>query len=113
MQPQEDMSTTENVGATTRKPRKTVQDMLKSVGDSLNDFGSSNDEQDGQDEEDDKQDTERSKLSDDDEPGWMMSTISKTVQHRIESFRQKQMRLHELKQSGWWVAANYFCGRDM
>jgi len=42
-----------------------------------------------------------------------MGTITKTVQHRMESFRHKQMRLDELTQPGWGDAANYFHERDM
>ena len=42
-----------------------------------------------------------------------MGTISKTVQHYMESFRQKQMRLDELTQPGWGDAANDFRERDM
>jgi hypothetical protein len=42
-----------------------------------------------------------------------MGTISKTVQHRMESFRQKQLRLDELTQPGWGDAADYFRERDM
>jgi len=87
--------------------------MLNAIGDSLSDLASSDDEQDGEDEEDDEEDTELSKLSDDDEPGWVMGTITKTVQHGMESFRQKQMRLDELTQPGWGDAANYFRERDM
>jgi len=59
--------------------------MLNAIGDSLSDLASSDDEQDGEDEEDDEEDTELGKLSDDDEPGWVMGTITKTVQHRMES----------------------------
>jgi hypothetical protein len=42
-----------------------------------------------------------------------MGTISKTVQHRIDSFRQKQMMLGELTKPGWGNVADYFCERDM
>ena len=42
-----------------------------------------------------------------------MGTITKTVQHCMESFRQKQMRLNELTQPRWGDAANYFRERDM
>jgi len=52
-------------------------------------------------------------MSEDDEPGWVMGTISEPVQHRIESFRQKQMRLDELPQPGLGDATNYFLVRDM
>jgi len=63
--------------------------MLNPIGDSLSNLASSNEEQDGGDKEYDEDDTELGKLSDDDEPGWVMGTISKTVQHCMESFRQK------------------------
>jgi hypothetical protein len=87
--------------------------MLNAIRDSLSNLASSDDEQDGEDEEDDEEDTELGKLSDDDEPGWVMGTITKTVQHRMESFHPKQMRLDELSQPGWGDAANYFHERDM
>jgi len=41
-----------------------------------------------------------------------MGTITKTVQQRMESFRQKQMKLDELTQPGWEDAADYFRERD-
>ena len=109
----QDMTAAENGGATAGKPETTFEEMLNAIGDSLSDLASSDDEQDGEDEEDDEEDTELGKLSDDDEPGWVMGTITKTVQHRMESFRQKQMRLDELTQPGWGDAANYFRERDM
>jgi hypothetical protein len=109
----QDMTTAENECATTGKPETTFEEMLNAIRDSLSDLASSDDEQDGEDEEDDEEDTELGKLSDDDEPGWVTGTITKTVQHRMESFRQKQMRLDELTQLGWGDAANYFRERDM
>jgi hypothetical protein len=66
--------------------------MLNAIRDSLCDFGCSDDGQDGKDEDDDEQDPELGKLSKDDEPGWVMGTVSTTVQHRLERFRQKQMK---------------------
>jgi hypothetical protein len=51
-------------------------------------------------------------LSEDDKPVWVMGTITKTVQQRIERFRQKQMKLDELTQPGWEHAANYFQEQD-
>jgi len=113
MQELKDMTTAGNVGATTRKPKTTFEEMLNSLGDSLSDLASSDDHQDGEDKEDDEEDTVHGKLSDDDEPGWVMGTISKTVQHRMESFLQKQMRLDEVTQPGWGDAAKYFRERDM
>jgi len=87
--------------------------MLNAIGDSLSDLASSKDEEDREDEDDDEEDTWHGKLSEDDEPGWVMGTISKMVQHRMESFRQKQMRVDELTQPGWENAADYFRERDM
>jgi len=83
----QDMATAENECATTGKPETMFEVMLNAIGDSLSDLASSDDEQDGEDEEDDEEDTELGKLSDDDEPGWVMDTITKTVQHRIERLR--------------------------
>jgi hypothetical protein len=42
-----------------------------------------------------------------------MGTISRKVQHRMEGFPEKEMRLDELTQPGWGDAANYFGERDM
>jgi len=100
MHEQEDKSTAEHAGATIRKPEKTFQEMWNAIRDCLSDLVSSDDEQDAEDKEDDEEDIELGMLSDDDEPGWVMGTISKTVPHRMESFRQKQMRLDELTQPG-------------
>jgi len=113
MQELTDMTTAESVGAITWKPETTSEEMLNSIGDSLSDRASSVDDQNGEDEEDDEEDTEVGKMSDDDEPGWVMGTISKTVPHHMERSRQKQRRLDEVTQLGWGDAANYFCKRDM
>jgi len=79
--------------------------MLVAIGGSLSDLASSNNGEDGEDE--DKEETEQGKLSEDDEPGWVMGTITKTVQQHMERFWQNQMKLHELTQPGWEDAANY------
>ena len=71
----------------------------------MSDLASSDDEEDLVDEEDDE-DTEEGKLSEDDQPGWVMGTISKTVQHRMERFWLKQMKLDELTRPGWGDGAN-------
>ena len=72
----------------------------------------SDDEVDGKDEAD-EEDTDLGKLSKDDEPGWVMGTISNTVQYCMESFRQKQMRLDKLMQPGCGDTADSFGERDM
>jgi len=105
------MSNVEKAGLTTREPEKTFEEMLNAIGDSLSDLATSDDDEDAEDEEEDD-DTEQGKLSEDDEPGWVMGTISKSVQRRIERFWQKQIKLDELIQPGWGDAADYFRGRD-
>ena len=112
MQEQEDISNAERERSTTRKPEKTFKEMFNTVGFSLSNHASSDDEEDGEDEED-EEDTEPGKLSEDDESGWVMGTISKTVQHRMESFGQKQLRIDKLTQPGWRDIANYFRERNM
>jgi len=111
-QEQDDMRNAEKGGLTTTKPETTFQEMLSAIGDSLSDLASSEDEEDVQDHNDDEEDPAGDKLSKDDEPGWVMGIISKTVQYRMERFRQKQMKLDELKQPGWGDAADYFREKD-
>jgi Uri superfamily endonuclease len=113
MQELNDMTTAENVGATNEKPETTVQEMLNHVGDNLSDLGSSDGEQDGEDKEDDEEDTELGKLGDDDEPGWVRGTLSKTVQLRRDCFWQTKMRLVELPHPGWGDVSNHIRERDM
>jgi len=106
-QKQEDMSNVEKAWLTTREPQKTFEEMLNATGDSLRDLACSDDEEDADDDEE-EDDTEHGKLSEDDKPGWVMGTISKTVQHRLERFWQKQMKRNELTQPGWEDVADYF-----
>jgi len=110
-QKQEDMSNVEKAGLTTREPEKTFEKMLNAIRDSLSDLASSDDEEDAEDEEEDD-DTEQGKLSEDDKPGWVMGTISKMVQCRMERFCQKQMKLDKLTQPGWGDAADHFRNGD-
>jgi len=109
-QEQDDMKHAEIAGVMFREPEMTFEEMLVAIGDSLSDLASSDDGEDGEDEDDEE--TEQGKLSEDDKPGWVMGIITKTVQHRMERFRQKQMKLDELTQPGWEDAANFFCERD-
>jgi hypothetical protein len=74
------MTHAEIAGLTSREPEKTFEEMLAAIGDSLSDLASSNDGEDGEDEDD--EDTEQGKLSEDDEPGWVMGTITKMVQQK-------------------------------
>jgi len=105
------MKHAEIAGLTYREPETTFQEMLVAIGDSLSDLASSDDGEDGEDE--DHEETEQGKLSEDDEPGWVMGTITKTVQQRMERFWQKQMKLDESTQPGCENAADYFRERHM
>jgi hypothetical protein len=87
--------------------------MLDAVEDSLSDLAISDEEQDGEDHCDDDNATEFGKLSDDDEPCWVMGKIPKAVQHCVVGFRQKQMRYNKLTKPGWWDEENYICESDM
>jgi hypothetical protein len=100
LQEQEHMGNVEKGRLTTTKPEIIFEEMLNAIGDSLSDLASSNDKEGGKHKDDDEEDTGHGKLSEDDEHGWVMGSISKTVQHRLESFRLKQMRLDELTQPG-------------
>ena len=108
-QEQEDMKHAEIVGLMNREPEKSFDEMMVAIGDSLSDLASSNDGEDGEDEDDEE--TEQGKLSEDDKPGWVMGTITKTVQLRKDRNRQKQMKIDDLTHPGWEDAANYLCER--
>jgi len=112
-QAQEHMRNVEKARSTSTHSETTSGEMLNAIGGSLSDLASSEDEEDGEDKDADEEDSELGKLSEDNEPGCMMDTISKTVQHRMESFRPIQMRLEELTQPGWEDAADYRIERDM
>jgi hypothetical protein len=73
-QEQDDMMHAELAGLTSWKPEQTFEEMLVAFGDSLSDLASSVDGEDGEDEHDEE--TEQGKLSEDDEPGWVMGTIT-------------------------------------
>ena len=109
-QQQDDMTHAELRVLTFREPEKTFQEMLVAIGDSLSDLASSDDGEDGEDEDDEE--TEEGKLSEDDEPGWVMGTMTKTVLQRMETFWQKQMKHDELTQLGWAAAADYCREQD-
>jgi len=85
------MRNAEKAELTTTKPETTFQEKLNAIGDILSDLGSSDDEEDGEDEDDEEEDPVGGKLTKDDKPGWVMGTICKTVQYRMEHDRQKQI----------------------
>ena len=107
---QEETRKAENAGLTTTEPEQILQEMMVAIRDHLSDLECSYDGEDAEGEEDEE--TAQGKLSEDDEPGWVMGTISKTVQQRMERSRQKQMKLDKLTQPGQEDAANYIRARD-
>ena len=90
-QKQKDMRMAENMGLTTREPEEPCAGMMIAIGYSLSEPESSDNEEDGED--DDDKDTVLGKLSKDDEPGWVVGTLSKMVQQRMKRYWQKQMKL--------------------
>jgi len=72
--------------------------MMVSIWDNLSDIANSDNGNDGEDQND--AETEQGKASEDDKPGWVIGTISKTVQQHMETFLQKQMKFDELTQLG-------------
>jgi len=83
-QEQEDTEMAEKAGLMAREPEKAFHEMIVAIIERLSDIASSDDEEAGDDENDEA--TEQGKLSDDDEPGWAMGTISKSIQQRRERF---------------------------
>jgi len=88
-QVQDDLGNAEKAGFTTTKPETIFEGMLNAIGDRLSGLASFDDDEDGADEGDDEEDPAGGKLSEDDEPGWVMSAISQMVQYLMERIRQK------------------------
>jgi len=87
--------------------------MLNAIGDSLGDLASSDDGEDGEHKDDDgEEDPELAKISEDEEPGWVIRTISKRVQHRMERFGQNQMKVDELTAPSRGDAGDYSREKD-
>jgi len=74
------MRSAESGGLRFREPGQMFQEMMDATRDSLSDLASSDHKVDGEDDEDPEQGT----LSKDDEPGWVMGTILKTVPQHME-----------------------------
>jgi len=77
------MTHAEMVGLTTTESEQTLVDMLVVIGYSLSDFASSDNGEDGEDK--DVKETDQGKISNDDEPGWAVRTITKAVQQHMET----------------------------
>jgi len=92
----DDMQHAKITGLTIKEPKQTFEEMNVALRDSLSDIASSDNGQDGEHEDD--QETEQSKLSEDDEPGWVMGTVTKTSKQCMERFQQRQKKLDGLTQ---------------
>jgi len=63
-----------------RESELAIQKMIVAIRDSLSDLACSNDGEDVEDGEDeDDEESEQGKLTEGDEPGWVLGTIPKTV----------------------------------
>jgi hypothetical protein len=98
-QKQDDMTPAEMMGLTSRQPEITFEEMLAAIGANPSGLASSDYWEDGDDEDDEE--TVQGKLGKDDEPSWVVGTITKTLQQQMERFCQKQMKVDELTQLGW------------
>jgi len=87
--------------------------MLNAIRESLSGLPCLYNEEVTEDEEDNMEDLGLSKLGDDDEPGWVMGTISRPDQHYIESYLQNLIQLDELTTPEWGEASNYCLERYM
>jgi hypothetical protein len=99
-QAREDMRNAGKAGLTSRKPEMAFEEMLNSIGHSLSDIASSKNGVVVEDKDDDAHDTELGKLSEADQYGCMMDTTSKTVEHRLKPFQQKEICHEQLKHPG-------------
>jgi hypothetical protein len=73
-QEQDDMTNAEIMGLMSRMPEKSSEEMPVSIVDSLSDLACSDSGEDGENEDDEG--TVQGKLSKDDEPGWVIGTIT-------------------------------------
>jgi len=93
---EEDLGNTEKAGLTTTKSETTYEEIMNAIGDSVSDLASFNNWESGEDKDGDEEDPQLGKVSEDDEPGLVMCTISRMVQHRLQHFHQQKTLL-----SGW------------
>jgi len=75
-QEQQDMNNAKSTGLTNREPEISFEEMMVAIGDSLGDLVTSDDGEDGKDED---EETEQGKPSEDEQHGWVMGKINKTV----------------------------------
>lgn len=86
MEVQEDLRYAQMAGSTTRKPKQSFREVLNTIGDNLSDFAHLDNENDVEDNADNGDDPDLGKLTEYDEPGSGMGTISKTVSNSCGIF---------------------------
>jgi len=107
---QEAMQNAANVELATKEPEIPSKHMMIAIGEGLSNHAYFKTVEDGHDKDD--EDTELGKLSEDDQPGWVVATMPITAQQRMQTYRQMWIKLDELIQPGWGYTANNFCGRN-
>jgi hypothetical protein len=90
-----DMVTSENMGLMSREQEKMFSKMMLAIQESLSDIPRSDNTGMGKRNNDE---TARGKVSEDDQPDWVLGTRLKNFQPLMERFRQKQIKLEELTQ---------------
>jgi len=105
------MTNVETARLITPKHAITFETMLNAIGDCLKNLQSSDVTEGWEDPDVDHGKLVLGKMSEDDEPGCTMDTLSRMEQHHIDSFLRKQGRIDNGSQPGWRVEAEYFCGR--
>jgi hypothetical protein len=92
--------------------KMTFEVMMEAIRDSVDDVTTSDEEDDHYDNISDGQDYDDAKLSDDDAPGWVVGTINKSVQERLETVPMKRIKLQELTTLAWAEAEADFTIRN-
>jgi hypothetical protein len=64
----------------------TFEEMLEAIGESVDAVSTSDEADDDEDDEQDGDDNNDAKLSDDDQPEWVVGTIDKSIEERLNTF---------------------------
>jgi len=88
------------------RARTDVLEMMFTIWKRLRDIVSSNDADNGKVEDDEE--PVQGQMSENDEPCWVMGTVTNAVQQRLEKYQQKELKLDKLTQPGLEDAADYF-----
>jgi len=86
--------------------------MLNAIRDSLSDRAKCNNEEDGEHDEFDEKNTGPDKLSEEDDPLWVMGAISKSVLLGMERFWPRLIKFDDLAKPGSGDTAYYFHERN-